>query len=153
MRFPSLKRLPLLASVILLGGCASPGGGEASSAPPDPGVLRYASLVLAMDNSGQAALFAPDAELDSPGLQPVQGQQAMNELLSGLNGYRVIESNDTPTGRTTQNDTSVQEGTFRQRVSTPDGRVVEVNGRFRLEWIRDQAGEWLIHRISTFPPG
>ena len=113
----------------------------------------YSELVLAMDHAGIAALFAPEGEIVNPGQAPVHGRAAIEAFLSGFSGYRVLSNSVVPSSTQVTGEQAVQVGQYRQRVRTPDGKVLEVSGSFRAEWVRNGSHQWLIQRMSTTPGG
>jgi ketosteroid isomerase-like protein len=44
-----------------------------------------------------------------------------------------------------------QSGRWAQTVRTPEGQVVQVQGRFTIDWRRDAGGRWRIARLHTQP--
>ena len=47
---------------------------------------------------------------------------------------------------------ALQNGTFKQRVRLPDGKVVESQGTFEAEWDRQPDGSWIVSRMTINPP-
>ncbi|MEO8056394.1 MAG: hypothetical protein ABI768_14640 [Acidobacteriota bacterium] len=47
---------------------------------------------------------------------------------------------------------ALQNGTFKQKVRLPDGKVVESQGTFEAEWDRQSDGSWLVSRMTINPP-
>jgi hypothetical protein len=47
---------------------------------------------------------------------------------------------------------ALQNGTFKQKVILPDGKVVESQGTFEAEWDRQPDGSWLVSRMTINPP-
>lgn len=112
---------------------------------------KYSSAVFAMDWAGVAALFAVDGEVVNPGQAPVRGRAEIERFLSGFSGYRILVNATLPSSTIVQGDTAEQIGVYRQRVQTPDGKVLDVAGDFKAEWARVAAGPWLLRRMSTTP--
>jgi uncharacterized protein (TIGR02246 family) len=114
-------------------------------------LARYSQLVLVMDHAGIAALFAPDGELVNPGQAPVHGRAAIEAFLSGFSGFHVLSNSLVPSSTLITGDRAVQVGEYRQRVQTPESKVLEVSGSFKVEWVRSGADQWLILRMGTTP--
>lgn len=160
-----LVRGALLLSVAMLAACSQhPNGARSeptSQSSPSPtsseevrvnsALRRYSALVLAMDHSGIAALFAEDGEIANEGQAPIRGRASIQGFLSAFSAYKVLENSTTPSITTVHGKTALQQGSYRQRVRTPQGGVVEVSGNFTAEWVRDSTGEWLIQRMGTRP--
>ncbi len=64
-------------------------------------------------------------------------------------GYHVLEEHIAAESTTVRGDSAHQTGTWRQRVQLPDGKVVEVHGRFETRWMRDNSDEWMIKSMGT----
>jgi ketosteroid isomerase-like protein len=47
---------------------------------------------------------------------------------------------------------ALQNGTFKQKVRLPDGKIVESQGTFEAEWDRQPDGTWLVSRMTINPP-
>jgi len=154
-----------LAALLLLAwaagslGCAGHEGaaGDAAPRPDSPqaqveaALGRYAALVLAMDHAGIAAMFAAEGAIVNDGQPPIRGPVKIRAFLESFSGYKVL-ANDMETSRTVvEGETAVQEGTYHQRVRTPEGKVLEVSGRFEVRWARSGPGEWLIEQMGTQP--
>jgi len=102
-----------------------------------------------MDHSALAALFAPDAEVVHTGQAPVRGRAAIHSLFLSFVDYQVLENSTVPSSTVVRGNSGEQVGSYHQRVRTPQGKVVEVSGGFKAEWVRVQSGNWLIQRMET----
>jgi uncharacterized protein (TIGR02246 family) len=135
-------------------GCARP-----RSAPSETGegpeidamLQRYARRLMSMDNHGIAMMFEPDGMVLNAGEQPIHGRKAIERFLSGFSAYKVLGYTITPLRTVVAGNTATQVGTFWQRVRIPDGKVIEVRGRFDAEWGRDASGAWFLRRMGTGP--
>jgi len=117
----------------------------------DHALARYSKLVRKMDHARIAAMFASGGELWSAGHAPIHGPTAIRSFLEGFAGYHVL-ANHTDASRTTVvGDSAVQVGTYRQRVRTPEGKVLNVSGGFEAHWVRGPDGAWLIQGMGTTP--
>lgn len=141
----------LLSLVLVLCGCASHADTKLRQAEVRERLAQYASLLQAMDAEGVAAMFAPDGEIVNPRQPPVHGRAAIRKFLEGYADFKVLSNEDRADSTLIDGDTSEQLGTYHQRVRTPDGRVIEVSGRFEFAWVRDASGVWLIQQAATFP--
>ena len=110
---------------------------------------RYAFLALRMDNAGIASLFAPDGRLLREGQPPLVGPDSIRTFLASFLGYHVLEEHIAAETTAVAADSARQAGTWRQRVQLPDGKVVEVHGRFHTRWMRDNSDEWMIKSMGT----
>jgi uncharacterized protein (TIGR02246 family) len=112
----------------------------------DQNNARLIETFVAGDASAAAALFADDAVLMLPGVEPVAGKAAIEQALAGFFGvvkYHSIVAN-------------VQEVQFfgayaletGTTVMTYDvgGRTIVGRGKYMVGWKRQPGGEWKIHR-------
>lgn len=124
-------------------------------AHPSPAVelqaalARYEQLVLSMDHAGIASLFVEDGEVDNDGQRPITGPAAIDTFLRQFSAYKVLRYEIVATRTTINDPAAVQTGSFHQRVRLPDGRVVDVFGKFKVEWVWTAQG-WRIWRMGTF---
>ena len=137
----------------LLGACESPRVArlKADRAEVEARLRRYSALVLAGDNAGIAAMFAPDGEMVNPKRPSVRGRAAIERYLCGFSDFHVVSNADEESSLAVDGDTAEQLGTYRQSVRSPDGQVFEASGRFEIGWVRDASGAWLVAQLATFP--
>jgi len=112
---------------------------------------RYVRLVQRMDHAGIATMFAADGEVLNPGRDPIKGRGAIQAFLEQFAGFEVINEMMVPRTTSVDGSHATQIGTYRQRVRGPDGNIIDVSGKFVLDWIRDGSGVWLIQRMATTP--
>lgn len=131
---------------------ALPGPEASSSAAGLQAVLaQYAMRVRAMDHAGIASLFADDGEIVNAGERPIEGPAAIDAYLRRFAGYKVLRYEIVATKTTINGPAAVQTGSFHQRVRLPDGRVTDVFGKFKAEWMLTPNG-WRIWRMGTVVP-
>jgi uncharacterized protein (TIGR02246 family) len=149
-----MKRdVAFLTCAALLAGCVNPKVQrmESDKAAVQARLQHYAALMLAMDTSAIATMFAPDGEMVNPKQPPVKGRDAIEKFLSGYSDYKVLSNVDAATSILVDGDTAEQIGTYAQKVRTPDGQLFEASGRLEIGWVRGSSGEWLISQLATFP--
>ncbi len=143
-----------LVGVIVLALLGDGGAKMAQTNDPEPARVEarlrlYDERVRALDSRGIAELFDPDGEIQHEGQTPTRGRAAIEALFASFSGYQILENSTAPASTVVQNDTAVQAGSYHQKVKTPAGKVVEVSGSFRADWLKDGSGEWLIKRLWT----
>ena len=150
-----MKRLAAVALTLALAGCASRDSDAIAkkqtvdSLQVESRLQRYAFMTLRMDHAGIASLFAPDGRLLREGQPPLVGPDSIQKFLSGFLGYKVLDEHIAAETTAVRADSARQTGTWRQRVQLPDGKVVEVHGRFETRWMRDNSDEWMIKSMGT----
>jgi ketosteroid isomerase-like protein len=162
MRIP--RAVAVAAVAFSLAGCVPMIVEESRPLPPPPPIApgpsterqiqmalqRYSNLIVAMDARAISEMYSPDGVLErSSG--PLQGREAIRDALSSTGGVRVI-SNDMYLLYMSYNGPAVvQTGEFKQAARMPDGKTVNITGRFEATWIRSARGEWWIKRMVTRP--
>jgi uncharacterized protein (TIGR02246 family) len=160
-----MKRLSLFAvaiAALALAGCdqtfmrPTPGGsipiayGPETERQIEKTSQRYAALLLAMDASGVAEMYAPDGIWERQS-GPLVGRDAIRQALANTGGVRVISMELATSYISYNGPTVVQTGDFRQSAKLPNGKTVNAAGRFEATWIRSEAGEWWLKRMVTRP--
>jgi uncharacterized protein (TIGR02246 family) len=140
-----------LALALLLCACAAPSHVREDKAAVEARLQHYSALLLAMDARGIAAMFTPDGEMVNPRQPAVRGREAIERFIAGFSDFRVISNDETPASIVIDGNTAEQMGTYHQKVRTPSGTVLEVSGRFEIEWVRATSGDWLLLQVATFP--
>lgn len=111
---------------------------------------RYSALLLAMDASAVAQMYAPDGIMEKQS-GPLIGRDAIRESLANSGGVRVM-SVELITSYISYNGPAViQTGDFKQSAKLPNGKLVSAAGRFEATWIHSDSGEWWIKRMVTRP--
>lgn len=154
-RFRTIGRLAAAFLVCTLAGCAKVDPDAAAkkqavdSMQVEARLQRYAFLTMRMDHAGIASLFAPDGRLLRGNQSPLVGPDSIRAFLASFVGYKVLEEHIASETTTVRADSARQAGVWRQRVQLPDGKVVEVHGRFATHWMRDNSDEWMIKSMGT----
>jgi uncharacterized protein (TIGR02246 family) len=141
----------LLLCALLAGACAAPSRLKEDKAAVEARLQRYTELMQALDAGGVAAMFAPDGEMVNPRQPPVKGRAAIEKFIAGFSGFRVISISQVASSTLIDGDTAEQMGDYRQKVRTPDGRLLDISGRFEIEWVRSATDGWLLLQVATFP--
>ncbi len=112
---------------------------------------HYADLILAMDATGLSEAFATDGEMIVVGQPPVQGRATIKQAFESFKDYKV-QSEEMTADYIALTGTGVRaEGSYKQTVQVPDGKVVSVHGTYVADWIRGADGSWLIKTLTTTP--
>ena len=129
--------------------CAVVHAQPSPEAAVEAALQHYADLLRAMDSHGIARSFTDDGEVVNPGQTPVRGPEAIEKFIRQFDAYHVLEYEIHAEKTTVSGQTASQSGRFRQRVTTPEGRTLDVRGSFQADWIRGSGGVWRIRRMST----
>lgn len=140
-----------LAAFVLLAGCATQPDTRKQKQEVAARLRHYSDLMLAMDSRALADMFAPEGEIVNPRRPPVRGRAAIREFLASYSDFKVLSNEDTQESIVVEGATAEQLGTYRQKVRTPEGTLLEVSGRFEFAWVQDGSGNWLIQQAATFP--
>ena len=148
-----MRRLAfLVACGLAMSGCATKVDTRADKAAVEAGLQRYSQLLLAMDSSGIADLFAPEGEVVNPSQPPVHGRAAIRTFIASFSDFHVLSNTDISTSTLIDGNTAEQLGTYEQSVRSPQGHLFKVSGRLEIKWVKDAAsGEWQIMQLETFP--
>lgn len=150
--------MKLAAAVATL--CLSLAASGAAS-PPDArmdietAIKSYARFLKAQDAEKVAGFYTSDGELLNPGMEVVQGPEAIRKFLASYKDVKVEAAEMLPGTIEIGVDAATQWGSYTQRVVLPGrSRAIEVSGRYVADWRRQKDGKWLIRHMLTQPdPG
>jgi uncharacterized protein (TIGR02246 family) len=153
-----MPRIPLLIVVLLAAGCRTepsrPGAeavGETRRVISET-MERYMVAARAVDAAAVAAFFATNGVLFEPGIQPIEGRDAIKTFMASFPGVKVEIATVTPDTIEVFGDTALYWGTYFEKLAFPGQPVSEQRGKFVIEWIRDKnPGPWLIQRYYRIP--
>jgi uncharacterized protein (TIGR02246 family) len=103
--------------------------------------------VCKVDGDAIADMFTEDGEIANPGAS-IKGREEIRKFLNSFKNVTVELNVNTTESITIDGETAVQTGTYKQRAKLADGKVVEVEGHFKAEWIH-QENKWLLTRMGT----
>jgi ketosteroid isomerase-like protein len=145
------RNAAILACLIVLSGCATKVDTRVDKAKVEAGLQQYSRLLLSMDSAGIAAMFAPDGEVTNPSQPPVKGRAEIQKFIASFSDFHVLSNTDIATSTLIDGNTAEQLGTYEQSVRSPQGHLFKVSGRLEIEWVKDEAGDWQIMQLETFP--
>ena len=87
------------------------------------------------------------------GQPPIVGRAAIEAFLQSFGSYKVLSHQMLVSSVVAQGSTVEQTGTYAQTVLTPEGRTLQVAGRFTAVWHQEQSGAWFIQSMRTAPAG
>ncbi len=138
-----MKRLMLIA-IVALGACTSP------ERQVNDALAAFRKSIYDMNVDATVALLASNASISHADQPPVIGAAAIGAFLRTFAGYHVTDYQLTGVSTHVNGEAAVQHGHYHQAVTTPEGKPVEVNGVFEVDW-RKRDGHWRIERMHTAP--
>jgi uncharacterized protein (TIGR02246 family) len=117
----------------------------------DAALAHYRQAVLHMDLDEVVATFDDDALIAHEELAPVVGRQNIRRFFASFADYHLLSYEIAARATSLRGTIATQRGSYRQRVVTPDGLTVDIEGSFRAEWQRQADGRWLLHSMRTAP--
>jgi uncharacterized protein (TIGR02246 family) len=121
--------------------------GPATERQVEQALQHYAGLIGAMDAAGVAEMYTPDGVWERQS-GPLQGRDAIRQAVASLPA-RVLSNQMTTSYISYNGPAVVQTGDFKQSLRLPDGKTVDVAGKFEATWVRGPGGEWWIRRMVT----
>ena len=143
--------IPVFLALLALAGCVAKKDTKADQARVEARLQQYSALLLKMDASALASMYAADGELVNPSQPAVKGRAAIEKFIGSFSDFKVLENSDMATSTLIDGDTAEQVGTYHQKVLSPQGHHFEVSGRLEIGWVRDPSGEWYIEQLATYP--
>lgn len=115
----------------------------------DQALERYRQLALRTDHRGLAQLFTEDARLSHGQEAGQQGRAQILRFLASFEGVQVKRYEMQTESTRIDAARARQQGRWQQTVLLPQGQVLDVGGRFEIDWRRGEDGGWLIERLHT----
>jgi ketosteroid isomerase-like protein len=144
-------------AVLLLGSCDI---GRRDPGPPATGRARaevaeameqYQRAARMVDPDSIAAFYTPTAVLFEPGIQPVRTRDSIRAFIASFPGVRVETATATADTIEVFGEMALFWGSYFERLVFPGQPVSEQHGKFVAQWIRQDNGRWLIHRLFRVP--
>jgi ketosteroid isomerase-like protein len=145
------RAAPYLILALVLSACSTKPDTRADKTAVEAGLYRYSQLLLSMDSTGIAGMFAPDGEVVNPSQPAVHGRDAIQKFIASFSDFHVLTNSDTPTSTLIDGNTAEQIGVYEQSVRSPQGHLFKVSGRLEIEWVKSPSGVWQIMQLATFP--
>jgi ketosteroid isomerase-like protein len=108
-------------------------------------MIHYDTLILKQDPAAIANAFMPDGKLGDA----TTGRESIQELLSRIKDFKVIEQSSTTTGIQIRGDSALQLGTYIQRAIDKNNDTVKAMGTFSCKWKWIEGEGWKIAHIVT----
>lgn len=138
--------------LVALGGCLAPEPNDAQAREEVRRALEgYLIAARRVDPDAIATFHTIDATLFEPGITPIVSRDAIRAFIASFPGARVDSAVATADTIEVYRGTAYVWGTYFERLAFPGQPVSEQHGRFVIEWLRQPAGQWLIHRHFRVP--
>lgn len=112
---------------------------------------RYQAAARLVDPDSIASFFTSTGILFEPGINPVQGKNAVRAFVASFAGARVDSATATPDTVQVFGNTAYVWGSYFERLSFPGQPDSEQHGKFVAQWTREGNGQWLIERLFRVP--
>lgn len=112
---------------------------------------RYQVVARTVNPDSMASYFTTDAVLFEPGMMPMHTRDSIRAFLASFPGAQVHVATATPDTIEVYGGTGFLWGAYFERLSFPGQGTSEQHGRFVTQWLRQDDGRWLIHRMYRIP--
>lgn len=112
---------------------------------------RYQAVALTVNPDSMAAFFTPTGTLFEPGIKPVQMRDSIRAFLASFPGVKVHVATATPDSIEAYGGTVYYWGSYFERLDFPGQPTSAQHGKFVAQWVRQDDGQWLIHRMYRVP--
>lgn len=147
-----LVTFPVRGGTLPIPKTSSPDARDARS-EVESAMQDYARLQAVADSEGLAAFFTQDGELLEPGMEALNGREAIRKFLNSFVDVRIEWASMTSGSIDVWGDAAVQWGSYAQRVTLPGKPAEEHRGRYVAQWSKQASGRWLIRRLMMQPSG
>jgi ketosteroid isomerase-like protein len=141
----------LLSTVAILVSCTgspndAPAAGEVSQA-----MQHYQAVARTVNPDSMAAFFTQSGALFEPGIPPIHTRDSIRAFLASFPGVKVHIATATPDSIEVYGRTAYYWGEYHERLDFPGQPTSEQRGKFVAQWVRQDDGRWLIHRMFRVP--
>ncbi len=143
------RALPIAALVAHVA-CASTDSDSARRAVADA-MQRYQAVALTVNPDSMAAFLTPTGTLFEPGIKPIQTRDSIRAFLASFPGVKVHVATASPDSIEVYGVTVYYWGSYFERLDFPGQPTSAQHGKFVAQWVRQDDGQWLIHRMFRVP--
>jgi hypothetical protein len=139
-----------LLALVLAGGLAA--GCADRTIEIKNALAAYDKLTFHLAGDSLADMYAVDGQLGGKGMKPVVGRDSIRKFLKSFEGssIKMIANETKATTILFKNDTAFVEGSYQQKVKSPQGDTGLYAGTFKSQWIPVQH-RWLLIKMFTSP--
>ncbi len=143
-------RALLIGTLVVHAACPSVVPENASREVADA-MQRYQAVASTVNPDSMAAFFTPTGTLFEPGIKPIQTRDSIRAFLASFPGVKVQVATATPDSIEVYGATAYYWGTYFERLDFPGQPTSAQHGKFVAQWVRQDDGQWLIHRMFRVP--
>lgn len=112
---------------------------------------RYQIAARSVNPDSIAAFYTTNGTLFEPGIRPVHTRDSIRAFVASFPGVRVLEATATADTVEVHGGTAYLWGSYFERLEFPGQPRSEQLGKFVAQWVRQNDGRWLIHRMFRVP--
>lgn len=139
----------VLTALVALAAC----GRSQSNAAADvaQAMQRYQAAARTVNPDSMAAFFTRNGTLFEPGIPPIRTRDSIRAFLGSFPGAKVHIATATPDSIEVYDGTAYYWGSYHERLDFPGQPTSDQRGKFVAQWVRQDDGSWLIHRMYRIP--
>jgi ketosteroid isomerase-like protein len=133
--------------------CSCDGDRAESSATREvaDAMQRYQVVARTVNPDSMAAFYTPGATLFEPGIMPIHTRDSIRAFIASFPGVKVDVASATSDSIEVYGRTAYLWGSYFERLDFPGQPRSEQHGKFVAQWVRQDDGQWLIHRMFRVP--
>jgi ketosteroid isomerase-like protein len=112
---------------------------------------HYQVVARTVDPDSMAACFTPSGTLFEPGIKPIHTRDSIRAFLASFPGVKVHIATATADSIELHGGTAYYWGAYFERLDFPGQPISEQRGKFVAQWVRQDDGRWLMHRLYRIP--
>lgn len=143
------EALVIVAAIVACVG--KQGGSESVRREVADAMQRYQVVARTVNPDSMAAFFTTSGTLFEPGIKPIHTRDSIRAFLASFPGVKVHIATATADSIELHGGTAYYWGSYFERLDFPGQPVSEQRGKFVAQWVRQDDGRWLIHRMYRIP--
>ena len=140
-----MHKLGLIALLAVVGACRD------RAAEVEAAMQHYQAVARTVNPDSMAAAFTVTGTLFEPGIPPIRTRDSIRAFLASFPGVKVHVATATADSIEMHGNTAYYWGSYFEKLDFPGQPTSEQHGRFVAQWVRQDDGRWLIHRLYRIP--
>ena len=112
---------------------------------------KYTAAARAVDADASSSFFTDSGTLFEPGIPPIVTREAIADFVRSFPGVQVDSAMARADTVEVHGSSAIVWGTYFERLRFPGQPESAQHGRFVMQWLREQDGEWRINRYYRIP--